>query len=312
MAGEHGTYSSYVIQRCRCEACRVASRNYARDRARRLAVEKWNPEQARWIDGDIVRAHLRSLMAAGMGAKTISAAAGYAGMGTVNAILWGKYLDQPDHPEHRPPRRRVRRDVADRLLAITVQLADGAKVDGTGTSRRLQALVAIGWSGSRLAELLGYDRASFTPILHGRGGTTAKGAAAVRALYDQLWDAPPTGTDAATRGSVSRARNFARSNGWPPPLAWDDDTIDDPDARPDLGEDSRLPLHERVLELADLGYRADEIADRLHVGASYLKSKLAGGGRRELLDRIARPRADDGHLPTASRPTRTGRAAKAA
>lgn len=59
-------------------------------------------------------------------------------------------------------------------------------------------------------------------------------------------------------------------------------------------------------------YRADEIADRLHVGASRLKSKLAGEGHRELLDRITRPRADDGHLPTASRPTRTGRAAKAA
>ena len=32
---EHGTYTKYVQERCRCEDCRQANRDYERARARR-------------------------------------------------------------------------------------------------------------------------------------------------------------------------------------------------------------------------------------------------------------------------------------
>jgi hypothetical protein len=63
---------------------------------------------------------------------------------------------------------------------------------------------------------------------HVRAGT----ARAVCALYDELWDQPPPEGTHRDKIAASRARNRAAAHGWPPPLAWDDDTIDDPDVVP--------------------------------------------------------------------------------
>ncbi|PFG16299.1 hypothetical protein ATK74_0833 [Propionicimonas paludicola] len=272
---QHGTRSAYVFDRCRCEACTIVNREGMRIRSRQKALARWNPELDPFIPGDVVRAHLRGLMDAGMGWKRIAAAAGVA-TSTVYPILYGKNVDQPDHPEYRPPRKQVRRNVAEKLLAVTLDLADGAMVDGTGTRRRLQALVTVGWSQSRLASELGWTVANFGHLIHGTGLVTKGTAARVRDLYDRCWSAPPTATTRQERGGITRARKVARQHGWMPPMAWDDDTIDDPAARPNVGvpavtTNARI---EDVRELLELGEHPDMIAARIGMKASSLHELL--------------------------------------
>lgn len=95
-------------------------------------------------------------------------------------------------------------------------------VDATGTRRRLRALVALGWPSTYLKTRIGAAHIIFTDsaVVHPRT------AARVRALYDEL---------GGTLGPAPRSRTYAAAKGWPPPLAWDDDTIDDPAATPYVG-----------------------------------------------------------------------------
>ncbi|WP_295694431.1 hypothetical protein, partial [Lapillicoccus sp.] len=55
----------------------------------------------------------------------------------------------------------------------------------------------------------------------------------VRQVYDRL---------SMTPGPSPTARARAAARGYAPPLAWDDDTIDDPRALPDLGDHPTHPL----------------------------------------------------------------------
>ena len=61
---------------------------------------------------------------------------------------------------------------------------------------------------------------------------------------------------------------------WPPPLAWDDDTIDDPNELPDCGTRRRLSFDEQYLELRDLGYSDSDIAHRLGIKPKSLERQL--------------------------------------
>jgi len=99
-----------------------------------------------------------------------------------------------------------------------------ALVDSTGTARRLRALAAIGWGVEALGERLGpsKSRVGNCRIQH-RATIARRSAAAVARVYDELSMVP---------GPCSKARAHALKQGWPPPLAWDDDRIDDPKARP--------------------------------------------------------------------------------
>ena len=228
----HGTYVSYVIDRCRCDACRAANRTYEQERARRKIYEQTTPgAQPAYVDGDEVRAHLHTLMEAGMGWKRIAHAAGV-GASTVYPILYGKLLNQPEHPEHRPPRVQVTRKVADKLLAVELDLADGARVDGNGTRLRLRALVAIGWPMAELARRLDMEPTNITRLIHGRSQITRATAGRVAALYEQLWDAPPSPTNGYQRRAVTLARRYALARSWSVPMGLDDDRLNDPNYRP--------------------------------------------------------------------------------
>jgi hypothetical protein len=98
-------------------------------------------------------------------------------------------------------------------------------VDATGTRRRLEALHCLGWSGSELGARLGIG---YNAINQLRKQTVIfpRTADRVRELYDEVW---------AVRGSgrqATRITRWAVRSGFVPPLAWDDDTIDDPAACP--------------------------------------------------------------------------------
>jgi hypothetical protein len=92
-------------------------------------------------------------------------------------------------------------------------------VDATGTHRRIRALMRLGWSSKDIAQHCGWAtgdavlQATQRPKVNRR--TAAKVARAYGALSMML------GPSDTTRRRAERA-------GWPPPLAWDDERIDDP------------------------------------------------------------------------------------
>lgn len=289
----HGTRTAYVIDKCRCADCREATRIYEADRRAKANAHRWNPERPATdlVDAQPAREHLQALMAAGMGLKTIISR-GRIASGSVTAIIYGKWRDNPGHPDHRPPRRRITADLERRILAVTLDLADGRSIDGTGTRRRLQALVAIGWSQTRLARQLGIAMPNFTGLIHGRDPRVQVATARkVADLYDRLWSTPPTAAHRWERGGIARAKNVARQHGWAPPMAWDDDTIDDPEATPDLGEGARGIAVDDIEWLADSGDGVDQIARRLGVQVDTVWSALHRHGRDDLVDRLKARRA---------------------
>ncbi len=103
-------------------------------------------------------------------------------------------------------------------------------VDATGTRRRIHALAAIGYGQSQISERTGFRRvqlAHFTrwPKVH------RDVAKVIAELYEELSHLPAPDSPAARQ-----IRGQARLRGWASPLAWDD--IDDPNAMPQLPEDT--------------------------------------------------------------------------
>jgi hypothetical protein len=280
---QHGTYACYTLDKCRCLPCAVASGEYERNRVKEQAYGRWD----HLVDAEPVRAHVRELMAAGLGCKRIPKLAGVP-ISTVNQLVFGKHRSDGECR----PIRRIKRDTAEKLLALQADeslLAGGAKLPAVGSHRRLQALVCLGWSLSELGRRLGITPQNMG-ALRARDQVLAATARAVRELYDELWNCPPPETCHRERGVASRSRNYARRNGWLPPLTWDDATIDNPDAEPLTGGDGagepdeikvdliaagrlQLPRFDRsperteaVRRLAAAGLSDGQIANRLDMG----------------------------------------------
>ena len=240
-----------------------------------------------------MRAHLQGLLDAGLGPKRIAVVSGVA-HGVISSILYGKWLADGTR---RQPNRRVRPDTATRLLAIEANLDTlGATVviNGAGTTLRVQALVACGWSQARLAALLGRDAGNFGPVVHGsRDGVQVQTARDVRDLYDRLWNVAPPESSHRERIAASRARNHAQMHGWVPPLAWDDDTIDDPravawyeDPDADTQDEKREAFIENVAFIAEHGETWLGLEQRLEQPRKQIREYLRRYGRRDLADRL--------------------------
>lgn len=252
MARAHGTRSRYVADRCRCEPCTAANRDYHRSNERRRAHAAANPARQYLVDAEPVRAHVRSLQDGGMGWRTIAARAGVNGS-VVKKLLWGHAA------RGQSPAKRVRPETAQRLLAVRLELANHAKVPSIGTQRRLQALVALGWSQSKLAAELGLTPANFGTTIHHSGQVYESTARAVRELYERLWHTPPPEESHRDKISASRARSTAAGNGWAVPMAWDDDTIDDPHAQPVTGDAKDDEVDPVAVERACAGERPTKL-----------------------------------------------------
>jgi transcriptional regulator with XRE-family HTH domain len=281
MSREHGTRARYVMGEgpgetpgCRCAACTEANRAYASQRERQQVYGRWQPR----VEAGPAREHLRALSAAGIGWKRAAELSGVS-TGAVSKLLFGG-------PGDRPPSRRIRPETAQKLLAVPLagpSRAPAAVVDATATRRRLQALVARGYSQAALAARLGIQRSNFGQAVAGK--VTAATERAVSDLYDELWDVPPDESTHRARISVSRARNYARARGWCPPLAWDDDTIADPEAGPAEGwqRSARVPLAERAEDAAEViaweGGR-DQAARRLGISRYALDKALERAAAR--------------------------------
>lgn len=203
---DHGSAAHYKHCGCRCWPCRLAT---LEAEAARVKARAYGRE--RLVDAGPARAHVLTLMDAGMGWPRIAELAGIDGTVLIR-LIWGKRMRG-----RREISQRVTRATESALLAVTWDPADGGRpVDSDTTARRLRALVALGWYPALLARETGWNRSYFDRVLYASGkqarvrpGTARR----VHRLYVRLVDAPPpTGTYA------DRARREAAERGWMPPL----------------------------------------------------------------------------------------------
>ena len=225
----HGTYACWTLDKCRCWDCTAAQRAYEQQRVRNNAYGRSN-----YIDAQPTRDHVKYLMDHGMGLKRIAKAAGV-GSGTLSKLIYGVYRATGTGGGRngvgelvRGPSRRALRTTAEKILTVELDLADGARVDATGTTRRIRALVALGWSQSKLAALLDITRSNFHLASGTHPTVLASTARRVAEVYDELSMTLPPQESGHDRAAAVRARAYAKRRGWLPPLALDDDRLDDP------------------------------------------------------------------------------------
>jgi hypothetical protein len=108
-------------------------------------------------------------------------------------------------------------------------------VPSVGTHRRLEALMAIGWSLPRLEQEAGLNRWTLSDIRKAKK-VRLETAELVKGLYDRFSMTPPVARILGEKQSIERIKTIAQRNGWAPPMAWDDDLIDLPAAKPSLPE----------------------------------------------------------------------------
>jgi hypothetical protein len=219
----HGTVSGYTSFACRCDACRRAAVRYTKQwRVDRLAGK------TRKVDATPAHDHLRMLMAAGMTPNAICAAAGWKSRNSIASVL---------------NQSQVTRPMMAKVLAIPLgDSRPNGYTDATGTRRRLQALSANGWPSRRIAAEAGLDHATVLDIQSGQKATVRRAtASAIADAYDRLW---------ATDGGSTKTRRWAARQGFAVPLAWDDDTLDDPAATPHVEQrqDTVSRRREHVIE----------------------------------------------------------------
>lgn len=263
-APHHRNLTCVKDYRCRRPACLARSADYDRTRNRLMAYGRWQP----FTDAEPVRQHVRMLMSYGIGWQRVCRLAGVSN-GGMSRILYGDKIR-----DYRLT-QRVRTTTADKILTVRPDfnnLAPSARVDGTGTRRRLQALVANGWPQMRLGHELGvkHHRVIWDQVR--QDVVSADTARKVRDLYDALWNVDPASRGIALR-YITQAKRIAAAHGWAPPGAWDDDYIDSPAATPDLGDD--VDRYTAIAEdarwlIREYGYTNAQAAHRLGITKDHL------------------------------------------
>lgn len=107
------------------------------------------------------------------------------------------------------------------------------RIPAVGVARRVQALVALGWSFQQIAARIGVDHGLPCRWARSTGWVTRSTQERVGRLFEELCMTPPPQDTPRLRREATYARTVARKHGWLPPLAWDD--IDNPDEQPTLG-----------------------------------------------------------------------------
>lgn len=239
------------LRRGLCHAC------YERWRIRQKAYGRF---ESTYTDAAPIREHVQRLLAAGLTRRRIAELSGL-NRKQVQVLLGGR-TDRGTGPA-----RIVSHRTATALLALSVPdigwtlAADRHLVDATGTVRRLQALVAAGWTQGELGHRIGVAERNMSPLVHGRlRRVTAARARSVAGLFAELQLRP---------GPSGAARRRGAAHDWALPLEWDEESIDDPAAKPQRARWTRSSAvterRERVVELTARGLTCVQIADLLAV-----------------------------------------------
>ncbi|MEU9806247.1 DNA-binding protein [Mycobacterium sp. NPDC050853] len=219
-----------------------------------LCKQHYELAERGYVDSAPVRARLTLLHAAGYSWAHIAELADLSEHG-VRLIRDGEYDS-------------VRMHSAKAILTIPIpgRFDGSGYVSTVGTVRRLQALAAIGWSFDALAKMMGTHRNVLLSLLK-RERMLARRAREIAELFTRLHLTP---------GPSEKARRHARGNGWPVPFAWDEDTIDDPSATPDLGGESTW-----MQEYEDLQWVCEDdekIAEAMGIQPDSVKTQLRRKG----------------------------------
>jgi len=217
----------------------------------------------------VIRDHLAWLAAAGMTRQAVAADSGISER-TLRNVIHGT-------------RPSVNGDTAALLLAVRPRAAvENGRLPALGTVRRLQALVAYGYSVEHIAALSGLSVRHLFDLVAGRRETvTVRVRNKVADVYER---------HSTTPGPSNLARTAGRARGWAVPGAWDD--IDDPNVVPQRGYTSRPDRLAGVL------------VGRVLRGEASIHT-LTDNERAELWRRWAAERAAEGVTPTVSAFTRT-------
>jgi hypothetical protein len=208
-APSHDTTTCYTEYRCRQPECvdRYNAKNQARLKARREGT------YSAFVDAEPARRHILRLHSAGMGASSIAIAAGL----TTQSVL--EFL-RPTPTQGRGRRQRTTPATEAKILAVTVEARTTGRIDATGTRRRIQALVAIGWPINHIARHAGlFDTNAFA--FAQRDQVYVSTAKAIAVAYDQLRTCKPE-RHGVTKHHVAAAKNRAARQHWAPPAYWDD------------------------------------------------------------------------------------------
>ncbi|MDJ0466095.1 hypothetical protein [Streptomyces sp. H27-C3] len=232
-----------------------ARKRWAARRRRLIGYGQWQP----FVDAPPVRAHVQAILGAGMSLGALTERLGLA-ESVFDYLLYG----DSDHE----PGEQVRREPAEAVMAYWPTLGDFpdcARIDPTGTRRRVEALGALGWPRQAMADALGHHKNRFYTALASER-VSARFARKVADLYDRWWDQKPADHGVAA-WVAERARRVAAEQQWPSPLAWDDASLDDPSA---------VPVWDAVVPAAEGG----DVATRWLMGESVV---LHAAARREVI-----------------------------
>lgn len=180
------------------------------------------------------------------------------------------------------------RDVYRRQQARIIRGVESGLVliDATGTRRRIQSLMALGWTSDEIGVATGAMSGKHIQQTSYKARVRLDTARLIATAYRQLSATP--GTSSQTRGRANRA-------GWPPPMAWDDGTgehgIDNPAATPWPMTEGRRGVAEVVEEVRNLigTDTVDSIAKRLgYADRKSLSKVIRRAGYSQLATRIER------------------------
>jgi hypothetical protein len=143
------------------------------------------------------------------------------------------------------------------------------EVTPLGAVRRIRALAARGWSPRTLAAATGLEEAVFTRQPAELAAWKNPPLQEIGDAYERLWNAQPPRSTSAERHLAKAAAERARQRGWPPPMAWDDDLLDDPSGGPALGWKPRETSRTRRADLLE------DIAFLREVDGAYLRATPA-------------------------------------
>lgn len=257
-APHHNTLTCYVNYNCRLPACVERKNAWARTRDRAMRAGTWQPLH----DATPVRAHLRKLLNAGLTQQRVADLAGLPHQ-SITDLIQGR--------SRRGLRHRTTPEFAAKILAIDPAAASAARVDATGSKRRIQALVAAGWPLLHIGRQLGMNPQRPEQILR-QNRIYATTRDRVDSGYPRLAGLVPE-NHAAPKDKASLSRARGKTNRWPTPDYWASrmDVIDDPHFQPLYGITKRQIVAQDAHWLMTEGrLNRETAAARLGVSKSYI------------------------------------------